>query len=87
MHQQVFVALRSRKGLISRIKLEIIFPFSYHQKVPAEVPELETTEVGIASPIEFVIPSVSPKWKPEIFAAFDAGKAKPQVNKIATVKK
>lgn len=51
----------------------------YHQKVPAEVPELESTEVGIATPVEFSLPSHNPRWKPEIFAAFDAGKAKPQV--------
>lgn len=53
--------------------------FIYHQKVPAEVPELESTEVGIASPIEFSIPTVSPRWKPEILAAFDTGKSKAQM--------
>ena len=53
--------------------------FRYHQKIPSEVPELESTEVGIAQPVEFALPSHNPRWKPEIFAAFDIGKAKPQV--------
>jgi len=54
--------------------------FIYHQKVPTETPELETTAVGIASPIEFSMPSISPRWKAEIFKAFDAGKSKPQMS-------
>jgi len=53
--------------------------FIYHQKVPEETPELETTEIGIASPVEFALPSHNPRWKPEIFAAFDAGKAQSQM--------
>ena len=48
--------------------------------MPEETPELETTEIGIASPIEFALPSHNPRWKPEIFAAFDAGKAQSQVS-------
>ena len=57
-----------------------LLPSRYHQKVPEETPELETTEIGIASPIEFALPSHNPRWKPEIFAAFDAGKAQSQVS-------
>lgn len=53
--------------------------FIYHQRVPDEVPELESTEIGIATPLEFSFPSHNPRWKPEIFAAFDVGKAKPQM--------
>ena len=53
---------------------------SYHQKVPAEAPELESTEIGIATPVEFPIPSVSPRWKPEILSAFDTAKSKAHVS-------
>ena len=58
--------------------------FRYHQKVPDEVPELESAEVGIASPIEFSLPSHSPRWKAEILAAFDTGKATAQVTSTSS---
>ena len=68
------------KELFLNVLLLKRFSFlSYHQKVPEEVPELESTEIGMASPVEFPLPSHHPRWKPEIFAAFDVGKAKSQV--------
>lgn len=53
--------------------------FIYHQKVPDEPPELESAEIGIASPMEFPLPSHNPRWKAETLKDFDVTKSKAQV--------
>ena len=56
------------------------FGFRYHQKVPAEPEELQSTpQYGIASPIEFPIPSPAPAWTTELLAGFDVSKSQPKV--------
>ncbi|XP_047107248.1 LOW QUALITY PROTEIN: BRO1 domain-containing protein BROX-like [Schistocerca piceifrons] len=49
--------------------------FIYHQKVPADPPELEhKATYGLASPEEFSMPSPCPLWNPASYAAFDDSK-------------
>ncbi|XP_068084611.1 BRO1 domain-containing protein BROX [Anabrus simplex] len=46
--------------------------FIYHQKVPADPPELEhKATYGLASPEEFTLPAPSVLWTPVTYAAFD----------------
>jgi len=53
--------------------------FIYHQKIPAEPMELESTpQYGIASPIEFPIPSPAPLWTADFMTGFDVSKSQPK---------
>lgn len=53
---------------------------SYHQKIPAEPTELESTpQYGIASPIEFPIPAPAPLWTADLMTGFDVAKSQPKV--------
>ena len=64
----------------SKTRLMVKFGFRYHQKVPAEPEELQSTpQYGIASPIEFPIPSPAPAWTTELLAGFDVSKSQPKV--------
>lgn len=45
--------------------------YSYYQKVPAELPELEKKQVyGLATPEDFTLPPHHPLWTEETYAAF-----------------
>lgn len=45
--------------------------FSYYQKVPAEMPEMEHHQVyGLATPEDFVLPPHHPLWTEETYTAF-----------------
>eukprot|EP00112_Aurelia_sp_Birch-Aquarium-sp1_P008056 Seg1882.8 transcript_id=Seg1882.8/GoldUCD/mRNA.D3Y31 product="BRO1 domain-containing protein BROX" protein_id=Seg1882.8/GoldUCD/D3Y31 len=53
--------------------------FIYHQKIPAEPTELESTpQYGIASPIEFPIPAPAPLWTADLMTGFDVAKSQPK---------
>lgn len=71
-----------RLGPIIKMKLEKANHengFIYHQKVPSEVPELETTEIGMASPVEYIVPPISTRWKHEVLTAFQTQENKPHM--------
>ncbi|KAJ1521033.1 hypothetical protein ONE63_002745 [Megalurothrips usitatus] len=52
--------------------------FIYHQKVPADPPQLEMKATyGLASPVEFLMPGPSPMWTPVAYAAIDGPKISP----------
>lgn len=52
--------------------------FIFHQKVPADPPELELKATyGLASPEEFTLPPINPLWNPTIYAAFDMPRTNP----------
>lgn len=58
---------------ISCFKVCTILTCSYHQKVPTDPPALEMKATyGLASPVEFQMPSHSPLWTPVAYAAIDA---------------
>lgn len=53
-----------------------IFGFRYHQKVPVDCPELVGKAMyGLVSAEQFILPSASPLWSPDAYAAFDITKA------------
>eukprot|EP00794_Sanderia_malayensis_P020265 gene20265-22251_t len=53
--------------------------FIYHHKIPSEAPELESTpQYGVASPIEFSIPSPASIWTTDFLSGFDVAKAQPK---------
>jgi hypothetical protein len=57
----------------------------YHQKVPDDPPELELKATyGLVSPNEVPMPSPSPLWSPQSYAAFDTPKtnAKDPANSV-----
>ena len=57
----------------------------YHQKVPAEPTELESTpQYGVASPVEFPIPAPAPVWTADFLAGFQVSKSQPKVTAVAT---
>lgn len=63
--------------------------FIYHQKVPDDPPELELKATyGLVSPNEVPMPSASPLWSPQSYAAFDTPKtnAKDPANSKAAAK-
>lgn len=46
-------------------------PYSYYQKVPAEMPEMEHHQVyGLATPEDFVLSPHHPLWTEETYTAF-----------------
>ncbi|XP_065058882.1 BRO1 domain-containing protein BROX-like [Rhopilema esculentum] len=55
--------------------------FIYHQKVPAEPTELESTpQYGVASPVEFPIPAPAPVWTADFLAGFQVSKSQPKAH-------
>jgi len=71
---------RSLRPLVRRTleKCERENGFIYHQKIPAEAPQLELKATyGLVKPEEFELPPLSPLWTPVTYAAFDLSKAFP----------
>ncbi|XP_071479882.1 BRO1 domain-containing protein BROX-like isoform X1 [Diadema antillarum] len=53
--------------------------FIYYQKVPDEVPELPTKATyGLASPVDFEMPSKSEDWTAETYSGFKVANASPE---------
>lgn len=56
--------------------------FIYHQKVPDELPELETKPTfGLVSPIEFELASKCSEWTWEVYNGFSLSEARPDKKK------
>ena len=64
--------------LCKRFALYIFVFFSYHAKVPTELPSLEVkASYGLADPIAYEMPALHEKWTSEAYKCFDLSRNMP----------